>query len=239
MVIQGLAYAWVQFYLPLPIVLTLMASSPIFTAIFDKFLNGIDLNRVQVFWFVIAFAGVILTANGSYLSFLITGRQTEDDSKFENYFTKDPLVMAGAAIFFTLIMCLHGYAIVTTKKLINTSFIQINFILGCIILISSSVLVPSAFNDPNYHKPSYQEMVYAFFLTGVPMALGQFFGISAFVMTKKLGMVTPFQFTNIILGYLVSILRYDESVNMICLIGGVAIVMGIIFIIRYKDEDAK
>ena len=67
MVIQGLCYAWVQFYLPLPIVLTLMASSPIFTAIFDKLLNDINLNKIQVIWFVIAFVGVILTANGSYL----------------------------------------------------------------------------------------------------------------------------------------------------------------------------
>ena len=75
MVIQGLAYAWVQFYLPLPIVLTLMSSSPIFTAIFDKILNGVHLNRIQVIWFVIAFVGVILTVNGSYLSFLITGKK--------------------------------------------------------------------------------------------------------------------------------------------------------------------
>ena len=73
MVLQGLVYAWVHFYLPLPIVLTLMASSPIFTAIFDKFINGIELNKVQIIWFAIAFLGVILTANGNYLSFVITG----------------------------------------------------------------------------------------------------------------------------------------------------------------------
>ena len=73
MVVQGLAYAWVQFYLPLPIVLTLMASSPIFTAIFDKFINGVDLNRAQIICLVVAFVGVVLTANGTYLTFLMTG----------------------------------------------------------------------------------------------------------------------------------------------------------------------
>jgi drug/metabolite transporter (DMT)-like permease len=75
MVIQGLAYAWVQFYLPLPIVLTLMASSPIFTAIFDRIIYGVRLNRAQVIWLCIAFMGVVLAANGTYLSYLITGIQ--------------------------------------------------------------------------------------------------------------------------------------------------------------------
>jgi drug/metabolite transporter (DMT)-like permease len=74
MVLQCLAHAWVQFYLPLPIVLTLMASSPIFTAIFDKVINGVHLNRAQVFWLSIAFLGVVLAANGTYLWFLMTGR---------------------------------------------------------------------------------------------------------------------------------------------------------------------
>lgn len=117
--------------------------------------------------------------------------------------------MAGSAIFFTFIMCLHGYAIVTTKKLINTNTIQINFILGTLILLSSAIILPSALSDPDYHCPSIAEMATALFLTGLPMALGQFLGVSAFILTRKLGMITPFQFTSIILGYLVSIFRYD------------------------------
>ena len=149
------------------------------------------------------------------------------------------MVMAGAAFFYTLIMILHGYAIVTTKKLISTHMIHINFILGSVILFSSSVLMPSAMVDADYHKPTSEEMLYAFFLTGIPMVLGQYMGISAFVMTKKLGMVTPFQFSNIILGYVVSIVRYGEDVNIICLIGGIAIILGVIFIVLLKDELQK
>ena len=71
------------------------------------------------------------------------------------------------------------------------------------------------------------------------MVLGQYMGVSAFVMTKKLGMVTPFQFSNIILGYVVSIVRYGEDVNIICLIGGIAIILGVIFIVLLKDELQK
>ena len=73
MVLQGFAHVWALYYMPLPIVLTLMASSPIFTTIFDSWIFGMQLNQVQKIWLVIAFIGVILTANGSYLLYLITG----------------------------------------------------------------------------------------------------------------------------------------------------------------------
>ena len=73
MILQGLAHAWAQFYLPLPIVLTLMASSPIFTTMFDSWLFGVNLNRVQKIWLSVAFMGVVLTANGNYLFYLMTG----------------------------------------------------------------------------------------------------------------------------------------------------------------------
>ena len=209
MVFQGLVYAWVHFYLPLPIVLTLMASSPIFTAIFDKIIYGVSLNRVQIIWLSIAFCGVILTANGTYLKFLITGKEPQSHSKFENYFSKDPLVMVAVGTFFTLIMCLHGYAVVCTKKLRNTSSVQISYMIGLLVLLSSGFLLPSALADPFYHKPTTWELFLAFLCTGVPMALGQLIGISALILTKNYGMLTPFNFSTIVLGYLVSIWRYE------------------------------
>lgn len=74
MVFQGLAYAWVQYYLPLPIVLTLNSASPIFVAVFDSILYGVRLNGAQKGWLSLAFLGVVLTANGNYIVFLLTGQ---------------------------------------------------------------------------------------------------------------------------------------------------------------------
>ena len=73
MVIQGLVYGWSQFYLPLPIALTLTATSPLFAAIFDWLMNGVKLNKAQIAWLIVAFCGVILTTNGNYISYLLTG----------------------------------------------------------------------------------------------------------------------------------------------------------------------
>jgi putative IMPACT (imprinted ancient) family translation regulator len=51
-------------------------------------------------------------------------------------------------------MCIHGYAILVTKKLKNTSAVQINYFLGVLLSTSSGLLTPYAFADINYHVPS-------------------------------------------------------------------------------------
>ena len=82
MMITTLVYAWSQFYLPLPIAITLMSTSPIFASIFDKLIYGVNLNKIQVFWLSVAFIGVLLTSNGNYLSYLLTGKSATENSSF-------------------------------------------------------------------------------------------------------------------------------------------------------------
>ena len=60
-----IVYAWSQFYLPLPIAITLMSTSPIFATIFDKLIYGISITKQQIGWLSLAFSGVLLTANGN------------------------------------------------------------------------------------------------------------------------------------------------------------------------------
>ena len=59
MIVHNLVYAWSQFYLPLPIAITLNSTSSIFASILDKVINNISLNKLQVGWLFIAFMGVI------------------------------------------------------------------------------------------------------------------------------------------------------------------------------------
>lgn len=67
MVVQGLVYAGVQFYLPLPIAMTLNSISPIFVSIYDYWMYGITLSPKQLTFLALSICGVALTANGSYL----------------------------------------------------------------------------------------------------------------------------------------------------------------------------
>ena len=73
MLVHTFVYAWVQYYLPLPIAITLNSTSSIFIAIFDKIIYKVDLNTKQIIWLKIAFIGVILTVNGNYISYLVFG----------------------------------------------------------------------------------------------------------------------------------------------------------------------
>ena len=135
-----------------------------------------------------------------------------------------------------LMMVMHAYGVVLTKKLKNTNGIQINYYLGLLVLFQGAPLVPYGFSDPQYVTPTMSEFLTLLILGGIPMTLGQMFYILALTLTPNYGMLTPFMFTSIIFGYLMSIFRYGESVNVICLIGAVAIAFGIVFIVRCKDK---
>lgn len=82
MVLQGLVYAAAQFYLPLPIAITLNSISPIFVCIYDYFLYGVTINRKQLSFLFLSIIGVSLTANGSYLISFFDEDFAYDSSKF-------------------------------------------------------------------------------------------------------------------------------------------------------------
>ena len=80
--VQSITYAWSQFYLPLPVAITLQATAPIFTTIADRLLNGVKINPKQGFWLLFAFLGVLLTANGQIIYHKLTGGLATANSKF-------------------------------------------------------------------------------------------------------------------------------------------------------------
>ena len=73
-------------------------------------------------------------------------------------------------------------------------------------------------------------------LSGLPLALGQLSYIGGLLITKNLGVVTTFQFTSILMGLIVSSLRYGEPINLVSFAGSVAIVIGIVQIVRLKEK---
>lgn len=77
MVLQHLSYSAVQYYLPLPIAITLSTTTPIFVCIYDYLLYGIAINHLQIFFLVLSVIGVLITANGAYLITLV-------DSSYSN-----------------------------------------------------------------------------------------------------------------------------------------------------------
>ena len=133
MVLQTISYAMVQFYLPLPIAITLNATSPIFIYIYDYLIYGVTINHTQTVYVVIAVIGVILTANGAYFATLIDPNFSNDSSSFTNYATDNPVVMGWAGFLYVLVMAVQGYGVILTKKIMNVTSLQINFHQGIMI----------------------------------------------------------------------------------------------------------
>ncbi len=67
------------------------------------------------------------------------------------------------------------------------------------------------------------------------LAGGQMTYFGALLITKNTGNLTMMIFVSVVVGYVVSILRYNETVNPICLVGTALIVFGLARIVL-KDK---
>lgn len=82
MVLHNYGYTYSQFYLPLPIAITLNGISPIFVYIYDYYLYGVAINQKQIVFLALAILGVTITSNGSYLITFIDEDYSINQSKF-------------------------------------------------------------------------------------------------------------------------------------------------------------
>ena len=143
MMLHNVAYAMVQFFLPLPIAITLGAISPIFVYIYDYLIYGVTINRMQTVFVAVAVIGVVLTANGAYFVTLIDPSFSNQSSSFANYVSDGPVVMGWAGVAFVGVMAVHGYGVLLTKKLSKVTSVQLNFHQGIMIETISAILVPT------------------------------------------------------------------------------------------------
>jgi drug/metabolite transporter (DMT)-like permease len=62
--IQGLYFAGMQFYLTQPIVQTLNSTGPLFVYLLDYKINNVKVTRTQFIGIIIGIIGVLFTVNG-------------------------------------------------------------------------------------------------------------------------------------------------------------------------------
>lgn len=60
--------------------------------------------------------------------------------------------MTYSAVALTIVMMMHAYGIMLTKKLINVHTVHVNFIQGILILFSSAIFYPMAEGAHNYAR---------------------------------------------------------------------------------------
>lgn len=126
---------------------------------------------------------------------------------------------------------------VATKKLIETHPTQIAYYVSVILISVNSLITPTAINDDNYYRPTMLDLFKGILFSGIPLVCGMLTINTAMLISHRYGLIMPFLFTSIIVGYFISIVRYGENVNWVGVGGTVAIVFGVIFLLRNKTEE--
>ena len=202
--IQNTMFTLAQFYLSQPIVQTMNTSSILFIFILDYFLNGVTLTKKQFYGVIFGILGVLLTVNGDLIISTINPG-FERQSEFQNYATEDPKIKLLIASMFIGSNVLWAYAQVLTKKLTGVNPVQLNLHIGFVFIMFTGVSYPSMVEK----QVEVWTFIKGILFGGIVSALSQIVYIGALKMTKKTGLVTTFSFSSVIVGYFVSVARYN------------------------------
>lgn len=123
-----------------------------------------------------------------------------------------------------------AYGVVLTKRIHANTF-QINIVMSIIIFFTGAIIFPFTSN-----KANYTQLILAVLLTGIPLNVCQLMFIGGLTMTKNTGLLTIIGFTSIAVSYLVSVLRYHESLNFIVIFGIIFVFFGVWRAVFTKDK---
>jgi drug/metabolite transporter (DMT)-like permease len=124
-----------------------------------------------------------------------------------------------------------AYGQVITKRLKTLNFIHVNIHLGMSLTLASGILYPVFVKNPT----SIGIMIEALIWCGIPSTFSSFCFIGAITISKQTGILTLFQFISVIIGYFVSIFRYNESLNILCIIGTIFLLIGLFKAVLNKE----
>ena len=133
-------------------------------------------------------------------------------------------------ILLALMTFVWAYGTVVIKNIVELNSLHINLHFGIFTTIISGILYPIFVSEP---KPALT-MVYGLIFCGAPMAVGNILYIHVLTINKNTGLATICISSAVVVGYLISVLRYNESINFICLTGSICIIGGLIIALTAK-----
>ena len=232
LVFHGFAITTAQFYLPLPIVHTVSFFAPIFIFVIDYFENGIRINKTQFFCLFAGVIGILCTINSELVS-KILDKNYQLKTTFENYITLDPQQFSLYGLALIGVMFAWAYGLLRVRAFYKNTHVHVNFHLGLLFLISSCFLYPIKAN----RSLDFRTIFIGFFLTGVPLALGQLFMCASLGLNKKTGQLVILTGIPVFIGYLVSYFSYGQSINAMQLTGSCLILVGLLGVINCSDRN--
>lgn len=114
---------------------------------------------------------------------------------------------------------------VQTKNLKSDSF-AITFHIGVLLVVVNGLMM--VLGGTKTDKWSISEVIFDFVGVGVVLGLSNLFQTLSVRLQNKTGNATMVGFWAVILGYLISVFRYKEEVNLIGVVGSIVIFIGLV-----------
>lgn len=222
--LYGYIFAEAQFYLPVPIVYTIYYSGPLYIMIIDFCAYGIKITKKEAFGVGAAFLGVLLTANGLWLTDWLTDA-SHFTTDFQNYKTDSLLLKSLVGIVLIVSQLAWAYAIICVRWLKAYDHTEVNFMFGTNMIFIAGVFYQ--FNEDNAFDLDPWLFFKCFLFQGMVLSLAQSIQITSLLLTDKSGIMSMVGMLTIALSYVFSVFRYSENINYICLFGAVLVVLGV------------
>ena len=134
---------------------------------------------------------------------------------------------------FASIAIIWAYGTIMVKKVVGLNSLHINLHFGILTTLFNALLYPIFVTQ----SKSVEVMGLGFFLCGSPMALGNILWIHALTINKNTGLVSICISSSVVVSYLISMFRYNEAINFICLLGSISLVIGLVVALSAKSDN--
>lgn len=125
---------------------------------------------------------------------------------------------------------------VITKDLKETNPVQLSFGSGFIFCWMACICY---LPYQNTRVITFNELVFDMIFVGGLLALSTYLYMIGLTLSKKTGNLTITNFSTVVIGYIISVVRYGETPNLIGIFGSAFIFVGLILVLIKKQTEVK
>lgn len=113
------------------------------------------------------------------------------------------------------------------RKCVQITTSECNLNLGYIMTFLASIVY--MYNDPELKSFSnnFYLLLKCLLYQGIPISICQNFFMHALLLTKNSGIMTMVGFIGVVFSYFLSIFRYGEPLNWLCVTGTILVIYGV------------
>lgn len=226
--VYGFAFAEAQYYLPSPIIYTVYFSGPLFVVLLDYLLFKRVISGRETKGIILAIVGVLMTSNGITIKSWFTG-ESSFETEFPHYKTDSLLVKSLVGLLLSCLTFGWASAIILVRYVKCRKVAELNMNFGLIMTLASGVVY--IFYPHNSFEGQPWLFAKCMLIQGVLLALAQHFFMLALVLTSRSGITTMVGFVGMVFSYFLSVWRYSEPLNGICVGGAALVIFGVYLIV--------